>query len=95
MTDEKPPNRINYPQTIIDWRNWIHIHLDINLDQGRSLAQEDAFPFDNLIKVWKQQFNPQHGFSSNFIPALVRNKRGLIKWVYLNAPEPNWTKSDD
>jgi len=86
---------VSYPQTPIEWIDWISKRLEIDEVQGRSLAESGAFPFNLLVRAWEMEFDERHGFHPNFIPALTRNKIGFVKWVYCNDPEPNWMKSDD
>ena len=82
---------IKYPQNPEEWRRWILSNLGIDKAQGRELIKDDTFPFSDLIQVWEQEFNVENGFSPSFIPALSRNKSGFVLWVFLDAPEPNWT----
>ena len=35
------------------------------------------------------------GYVPDFIPALIRNKFGFLKWVYVDSPEPFWKGKDD
>lgn len=85
---------IKYPQNPEEWRRWILSNLGIDKPQGLEMTKDDTFPFSDLIQVWEQKFSVEHGFSPSFIPALSRNKRGFVMWVFLEAPEPNWAKSD-
>jgi hypothetical protein len=85
---------VAYPQDIVDWQAWIIDTLGIDINQAKSLLDENKFPFDRLIEAWKRKFSPENGYSPNFIPALVRNKMRFVRWVYLRNPEPNWTESD-
>ncbi|NHI88101.1 MAG: hypothetical protein EAX87_01190 [Candidatus Thorarchaeota archaeon] len=94
MTPYDLNSRIKYPQTPEKWRRWILLNLGIDEAQGREMINDDTFPFGDLIQAWEQKFTVEHGFSPSFIPALSRNKRGFVMWVFLEAPEPNWTKSD-
>ncbi|MFW9834436.1 MAG: hypothetical protein ACFFEK_10605 [Candidatus Thorarchaeota archaeon] len=84
-----------YPQTPLEWIEWIHTRLEIDGDEGTRLFETGEFPFNNLVRIWEEEFDAKNGYHPSFIPALVRNKVGFVKWVYCKGPEPNWTKSDD
>jgi hypothetical protein len=83
-----------YPTTTMAWRVWMKRMLDIDIEEGVDLVRNDRFPLDRLLETWHSVFSEEHGYSSDFIPALFRNKLGLLNWVYLDAPEPNWRGSD-
>jgi hypothetical protein len=77
------------------WREWIQEKLGISEAAGREMALTNRFPFDRLVEAWRKEFAHEKGYSVAFIPALIRNKRGLIAWVYSGGREPLWTGSDD
>jgi hypothetical protein len=85
---------VEYPQSPKAWREWIWKKLQISEKEGTSLFELDEFPTDRLLKVWNKEFSTDHGYSPQFIPALSRNVKGFVKWIYNDGPEPNWTKSD-
>ncbi len=89
-----PIDDVVYPQNPEEWQTWLQINLGIDSAKGKSMAQEDRFPLEQLVALWNARFNSEKGYSPSFIPALVRNKMGFVKWIYLDGPEPNWTKSD-
>ena len=84
-----------YPTTSHGWREWIEDRLGITERVGREMALDGSFPFDKLVEKWREEFASERGYSVSFIPALIRNKKGLIAWAYLGSPEPLWTGSDD
>jgi hypothetical protein len=89
-----PCDEVKYPQKPEEWQIWLKSNLGIDRVQGKSLIQDDKFPFDQLVALWGKKFSSDNGYSPSFIPALVRNKVGFVRWVYLNGHEPNWSKSD-
>lgn len=89
-----PSNDVKYPQNPEEWQIWLMTHLGIDRVRGESLAHQDKFPFDKLVSLWETEFSSDNGYSPSFIPALVRNKVGFVRWVYLNGSEPNWAKTD-
>ncbi len=86
---------VDYPQTPEAWRQWIEDNLGLTVKRGRELAEQGEFPFDKIEELWNRVFSVEHGYSAAFIPALSRNKHGLVQWVYMDKPEPNWMKSDN
>ncbi len=84
----------DYPISPSDWQSWIEIHLGISPHDGVKLCESDSFPIGDLIGKWNEEFTVENGYVPDFIPALVRNKFGLLHWVYLGANEPNWRASD-
>ena len=69
-------------------------HLGIDELTVIDLFEKGVFPFDRLEEIWKREFSLDKGYHSDFIPALIRNKRGLIVWVYRGGSEPNWRMND-
>ena len=87
-------NLTNYPLNVEEWIRWIKDNLDIDELAAIEFVEKDAFPFDRLEVIWKREFSVNKGFHSDFVPALIRNKHGLIIWVYRGGSEPNWRKDD-
>lgn len=85
---------VNYPMIPDEWQIWIESHLDISKEEGPRLLQSNLFPIEKLVEQWKKEFDTEKGYSTDFIPALIRNMAGLLKWVYSNGKEPNWKGSD-
>ena len=83
-----------YPTSPEDWQSWIEIHLRISPDEAVRLLKSDSFPLGELVGKWHEVFTVEQGYVSDFIPALVRNKLGLLRWAFLGAPEPKWRGSD-
>lgn len=84
-----------YPTTSQEWRQWILAKLGIAPEVGKEMLLTDTFPYDKLVDLWRREFASVKGYSVAFIPALIRNKRGLVQWVYTGGQEPLWTGSDD
>jgi hypothetical protein len=88
-------NNPNYPMFPKAWQSWFLEHMGIIPEDGIQLIERNEFPFDELFAIWDYQFSSDRGYDPSFIPALKRNRVGLVRWVYLDGPEPNWMKSDD
>jgi hypothetical protein len=87
--------RVAYPQSPSEWIDWITTLLEITHEEGTRLVKNGAFPFDLLVKAWEDEFNVKNGYHPDFIPALIRNKIGFVKWVYCEGSEPNWSRADE
>ncbi len=83
-----------YPTSPEEWHSWIDVHLGISRQKGLDLFKDSSFPMERLIAIWEMEFTETKGYSPAFIPALVRNVKGLLNWVYYDGPEPNWRESD-
>ncbi|MFW9921615.1 MAG: hypothetical protein ACFFED_18585 [Candidatus Thorarchaeota archaeon] len=84
----------SYPTNPIEWQLWIDKHLGISVTEAKLLMDSDSFPTEELEIAWQREFTVANGYVSDFIPALVRNKLGLLRWTYLGEAEPNWRESD-
>jgi hypothetical protein len=83
-----------YPRTPAEWRRAITRGIGLTHEEGKALRQADAFPFDALLTWIEQEYSEDCGYSPNFLPALVRNIKGLVRWVYGTDPEPFWPRAD-
>jgi hypothetical protein len=84
-----------YPTSPSEWIEWIEDNLEINREEGKLMLETDEFPYVLLEEYFKKEFTVEDGYSSEFIPALVRNIKGLVSWAFGEGPEPLWTGSDD
>ncbi|MFX0108985.1 MAG: hypothetical protein ACFE7R_11925, partial [Candidatus Hodarchaeota archaeon] len=84
-----------YPTNPKTWREWIREYLGIDENEGKEMVLKNTFPLDKLVDSWKKEFPQEKGYSPNFIPALVRNQRGFVDWVYGLTEEPVWTGADN
>jgi hypothetical protein len=84
----------NYPQNPEEWQLWIKEKLGISYEEGMHWTRVLAFPIERLVEAWKDEFSVEKGFVRDFIPALYRNVRGFLTWVYSGGSEPNWKGSD-
>jgi hypothetical protein len=82
-----------YPQNPRAWQSAIQNGIGISKTQAQKALQDDAFPYRQLEHWIKTTF--KEGFSSDFIPALLRNIQGFVIWVYGDGEEPYWPGSDD
>jgi len=83
----------NYPQTPEEWQATIQNGIGINQSEGQKALQEGKFAYEQFAQWIREIFSD--GFSPDFIPALLRNIRGLVEWVYGDGDEPFWPGSDD
>jgi len=81
-----------YPQTPGEWAAAIEQGLGLKSEEARSAFACGKFPYDRLEGWIRTVFG--QGFGPNFVPALVRNQRGLVRWAYGGGAEPYWPGSD-
>jgi hypothetical protein len=84
-----------YPTRPEEWRDWIHLKIGLSEEDAKDLLERGLFPYDKMVACWQREFSSKKGYSPAFIPALTRNKRGLVEWVYRGGNEPLWTGMDD
>jgi hypothetical protein len=82
-----------YPQNPAEWRLAIQEGIGLDEAQGRKAYQAGAFPNDRLEQWIRETFS--EGFVPDFVPALLRNIKGLVAWVYGEGQEPSWPGCDD
>lgn len=85
----------SYPQDVDEWREAIDKALSLTSEEGKILHQAGIFPFDDLIVWIRREFSSDKGYSPDFISALIRNRNGLIAWVYGSGSEPYWPGQDE
>ncbi len=86
---------VEYPQTPDEGQIWIERQLDIGMEEGTGLLQINTFPTEKLTELWTVEFDTSNGYSPDFIPALIRNTQGFLRWIYCNGPEPRWKDGDN
>jgi hypothetical protein len=86
-------NSKNYPQSPQAWRSAIQRGLGLGEAEARRAHQAGEFPFDRLERWIRMAFGDD--YSPEFVPALLRNMKGLAAWAYGQGPEPYWPGSDD
>lgn len=86
----KNPRVHSYPQNVDEWRETIGKALNLTAREGKTRFQAGTFPFADLIGWIHREFGSDKGYRLDFIPALMRNRNGLIAWVYGNGSEPYW-----
>jgi len=92
-SEEKESSALWYPTTAAEWRDAIDSGLRLPGGAGADALKEGSFPYDQLSTWIERTFSD--GFSPEFVPALLRNSRGLTAWAYGNGPEPFWPESDE
>ncbi len=50
------------------------------------------FPFDKLVTWFETEF--AIGFDPDFVPALTRNQKGFVAWLFGDGAEPYWPGKD-
>ena len=71
-----------------------HIQWDrLSESEGRKRHGLKAFPYNRLEQWIRNTF--REGFHPDFVPALLRNIKGLVAWVYGGENEPYWQQSDN
>jgi hypothetical protein len=82
----------DYPQNPQEWRAAIRKGLGMDDNEARMAYQAETFAYEQL-EQWLMSTYKQ-GYSSDFVPALRRNLKGLAGRVYGNEDEPYWPGSD-
>lgn len=83
------------PRNRDEWRASIENGIGLAPEEGETLRCSDDFPFDRLVDWIRQQFSEDDGYSPDFVPALIRNIKGLVSWVYGDSSEPFWPGHDE
>ena len=81
-----------YPQEPAEWLTAIQDSIGVSAAEGQEAYQAGKFPYDKLEQWIREAFS--EGFSPDFVPALLRNVKGLVAWVYGGRSEPYWPGSD-
>jgi hypothetical protein len=81
-----------YPQEPAEWQSAIQEGIGVSAMDGRKAYRAGVFPYEQLEQWIRETFN--QGFSADFVPALLRNVKGLVAWVYGDGDEPSWPGSD-
>jgi len=84
-----------YPQNVDEWREAIRKALNLTPEEGKARYQACTFPFDDLLVWIQREFSADEGYSPDLIPALIRNRKGLIAWFYGDGSEPYWPRRDE
>ena len=88
---------MTYPKTPRDWEKAVQDGLGISPEVGRAAyraaCRHGDFPFQ-VFEAWLRRTYSE-GYSPDFLPALLRNQRGLVAWVYGEGEEPYWRGSDE
>ena len=84
-----------YPQSADEWREAIFRGLGLTPKEGKARYQAGTFPYSSLEAWLQQEFSAKKGYSPDFVPALLRNQKGLVNWVYGNGTEPYWPGKDE
>lgn len=83
-----------YPRNREEWEKWLDKQLGMKQGEGRQLYVEEKYPVQDLVEAWRSEFSPERGYSSDFVPALIRNKKVFLDWVLGEGSEPNWSRDD-
>ena len=83
-----------YPRTPAEWYRAIEQGIGLTSESGKALHEANAFPFDALLTWMEQVYGEDRGYNPDFVPALTRNIKGLVSWVYGTGSEPSWSGHD-
>ena len=81
-----------YPQEPAEWRSAIEVGIGLSEMEAQEAYRLGEFPYGRLKDWIREAFGA--GFHPDFVPALLRNVKGLVAWVYGEAGEPSWPGSD-
>ena len=81
-----------YPQNPEEWRSTIQDGIGVGVIEGQEAYQAAKFPYNQLEHWIREAYSA--GDSPDFVPALLRNIKGLVAWVYGDGDEPCWPGSD-
>ena len=81
-----------YPQNPAEWQSVIQNGIGVGRIEGQEAYQTGQFPHEELASWTREAYS--EGFSPDFVPALLRNIKGLVAWVYGDGSEPSWPGSD-
>jgi hypothetical protein len=85
--------QISYPEDPKAWRELIQREVSLDVSYGIKAYEIGTFPHEVLGNWIVERFS--EGYHPSFVPALLRNIKGLVMWVYGNGEEPLWTGSDE
>ena len=85
---------MEFPQSAEEWQGAIEAGLGITAVQGEQQWANNTFPSVKLAAWLSETYDAKHGYSPEFVPALLRNLLGLLAWVYGDGEEPYWPASD-
>ena len=81
-----------YPQEPGEWRQAVEVGIGVTGPVGQAAYRAGEFPYEKLELWIRETFS--EGFRPDFVPALLRNLRGLVAWAYGDGGEPYWPGSD-
>lgn len=85
----------SFPQTAQEWRDTLANTWHMSVATGQRHLQAGTFPYDDLAGWLAVHYSAENGYHPDFVPALVRNCRGLVAWVYGDGTEPYWPGRDN
>lgn len=81
-----------YPQNPTEWRSAIQAGIGVDGVEAREAYQTAQFPYEELAQWIRAAYSV--GYSPDFVPALLRNIKGLVAWAYGDGDEPSWPGAD-
>lgn len=85
----------SYPQNADEWHSAITHGFGLTPEEGKAQHQTGTFPFEAFTVWLRQEFRADKGYNPDFVPALIRNRKGLVAWLYGNGSEPYWPGQDE
>lgn len=84
----------SWPRSAAEWRAAFAAGLGLSPADGARRLRDGTLPHDDIEAFLKDAYAQERGYHPDFVPALLRNRDGLIAWVYGDGAEPNWPGSD-
>lgn len=84
----------SYPEDRQAWRDAIDSALALSRADAEAALRRGDFPYARLARWLRSRYRAEAGYSPEFVPALLRNVRGLVAWVYGGGSEPYWPGRD-
>lgn len=84
-----------FPQDREAWQTAVADGLDLPPAQAEAAYERGEFPYAQLAQWLQTTYSAEAGYSPAFVPALLRNIKGLVAWVYGRGSEPYWPGTDE
>lgn len=81
-----------YPREPSEWQAAIRDGIGVSGEEGQEAYRSGRFPYEKFAQWIRETYT--EGYSPDFVPALLRNIKGLVAWVYGSKSEPYWPGSD-
>jgi hypothetical protein len=76
------------PRSVGEWRDAIREgDLQMDNEQARQLLQDGTFPYEDFREWIGREYGESMGEEHEASPSLMRNVRGLARWVYESSED--------